>query len=334
MTFEPGSSAARALAGLGFWLALGSGGTTLAFEPLHGCFVAERICPATSSIRGARNPGDLATEAGRAYPLLGANRAERASHVQIRVPDGQPAERWVAIDCGQLVAACAPGDAGPAPEDPTEDADYVLAASWQPAFCERHRAIPECRSQTAARFDALHLALHGLWPEPRDNVYCGVSPAQLAADEAGRWDELPAPELGERTRADLAVVMPGTRSALHRHEWLKHGTCYGATAEEYFADSLQLMAELNASGVRRLLAARIGARVTAQEVRAAFDQAFGAGAGRRVALDCEDGLVTELRISLRGAIRPTTRLADLLAAARPVSGGCPGGRVDPAGFDG
>ena len=57
--------------------------------------------------------------------------------------------------------------------------------------------------------------------------------------------------------------MPGTRSALHRHEWLKHGTCYGDTAEEYFADALQLMAELNASPVRALLAARIGGRVTA-----------------------------------------------------------------------
>jgi ribonuclease T2 len=323
----------RALAAIGLGLAVASCGPALAFEPLQGCFVAAAVCPAPSSIRGARNPGERATEAGRAYPLLGANRAERASHVQIRIPDAQPPERWVAIACGQVVATCAPGDAGPGPDRATGEADYVLAASWQPAFCERHRATPECRSQSAERFDALHLALHGLWPEPRDNVYCGVSRAPRAADEAGRWDELPAPELTERTRGDLAVVMPGTRSALHRHEWLKHGTCYGATAEEYFADSLQLMAELNASAVRRLLAARIGARVTAQEVRAAFDQAFGAGAGARVALDCEDGLVTELRVSLQGAIEATTRLADLVAAAPPVEPGCPGGRIDPAGFE-
>jgi ribonuclease T2 len=93
------------------------------------------------------------------------------------------------------------------------------------------------------------------------------------------------------------------------------------------------MAELNASAVRRLLAARIGARVTAQQVRAAFDQAFGAGTGARVALDCAGGLITELQIHLRGAIEATTRLADLLAAAAPVDAGCPGGRIDPAGFD-
>jgi ribonuclease T2 len=319
------------VAAFGLGVAVATCGPARAFEPLQGCFVADAVCPAVSSIRRASNPGELTTEAGRAYPLLGANRKERASHVQIRVPDAQPPERWVALGCGHPVPTCAPGDAGPGPGG-AADADYVLAASWQPAFCERHRVTPECRSQTPERFDALNLALHGLWPEPRANVYCGVSRAQRAADEAGRWDELPAPDLTDRTLADLATVMPGTRSALHRHEWLKHGTCYGASSEEYFADSLQLMAELNASAVRRLLAARIGAHVTAREVRAAFDQAFGAGAGARVALDCADGLITELQIHLRGAIEATTRLADLLAAAPPVEPGCPGGRIDPAGF--
>ena len=321
------------VAAFGLGVAVATCGPARAFEPLQGCFVADAVCPAVSSIRRASNPGELATEAGRAYPLLGANRKERASHVQIRIPDAQPPERWVALGCGHPVPTCAPGEAGPVPDGATggrrlrprrELAAGVLRAPSGDAgmpLADRASASTPC-----------NLALHGLWPEPRDNVYCGVSRAQRAADEAGRWDELPAPDLTERTRADLATVMPGTRSALHRHEWLKHGTCYGASAEEYFADSLQLMAELNASAVRRLLAARIGARVSAPELRAAFDQAFGAGAGARVALDCADGLITELQIHLRGAIEATTRLADLLAAAPPVDAGCPGGRIDPAGF--
>jgi len=327
---------AGVLSALGFWLAFASCGAALAFEPLQGCFVADRACPAPSSIRGARNPGDLATEAGSSYALLGANRARQASHYQIRMPEARPPERWVAIACGHTVAACAPGAAGPAPHSPPPQGpvgNYVLAASWQPAFCERHRATPECRSQSDERFDALHLALHGLWPEPREEVYCGVSQALRVADEAGRWDELPPVGLSAGTRADLAVVMPGTRSALERHEWLKHGTCYGAPAEDYFADALQLMAELNGSPVGALMAARIGARVTADELRAAFDQAFGAGAGDRVALSCAGGLLAELQIHLRGAIGATTRLADLLQAAAPVDEGCAAGRIDPAGFD-
>ena len=321
------------LAAIGLGMSIASGGAALGFEPLQGCFVADQACPAPSSIRGARNPGNLATEAGRAYPLLGANQKKEPSHFQIRMPDAQPPDRWVAVACGHTVPTCAAGAAGPAPAGASGASDYVLAASWQPAFCERHRATPECRAQTADRFDALHLALHGLWPEPRDKVYCGVNRAERADDEAGRWAELPPVELSEATRADLALVMPGTRSALERHEWLKHGTCYGAGPEEYFAEAVQLMAELNRSPVRRLLAARTGARVTADELRAAFDEAFGTGAGERVALSCAGGLLTELQIHLRGAIDVTTRLADLIAAALPVAAGCPGGRIDPAGFD-
>ena len=72
--------------------------------------------------------------------------------------------------------------------------------------------------------------------------------------------------------------------------------------------------------------------VTRAQLRAAFDQGFGAGAGARVALSCERGLITELLINLRGAITLTTPLADLIAAAQPRSGGCAGGRVDRAGL--
>ena len=73
--------------------------------------------------------------------------------------------------------------------------------------------------------------------------------------------------------------MPGTKSDLQRHEWIKHGTCYSDTPEEYYVEALQLMNQLNASPVRVLFAKGIGEFVTADKVRAAFDEAFGAGAG-------------------------------------------------------
>jgi len=50
-------------------------------------------------------------------------------------------------------------------------AEYVLAVSWQPAFCETRPRLPECRSQTADRFDATNFTLHGLWPRPRSRAY-------------------------------------------------------------------------------------------------------------------------------------------------------------------
>jgi ribonuclease T2 len=307
-------------------------GPAWAFEPMDGCFVATGVCPAVRSISGASNAGGIVTEVDRAYELLGANRANEPSHFQIRITAADPRERWVEVGCGDVVAACDLPDAPTAPPEEASSSGYVLAASWQPAFCQIHRSKTECRAQTPERFDSAHFALHGLWPQPRDNVYCGVSRKQRADDAASRWSDLPPLELTDQTRADLDVVMPGTQSDLERHEWIRHGTCYSDTAEEYFVESLQLMNQLNASPVRVLFADRVDELVTAKELRAAFDQAFGAGAGERVEIACSGRLIAELRIHLDGAITGTSRLAELIAAADPVGAGCTGGRIDPAAF--
>lgn len=212
---------------------------------------------------------------------------------------------------------------------------YVLAISWQPAFCESRPDTPECRSQTAERFDALHFALHGLWPEPRGNVYCGVEPGVRASDEARHWDRLPAIGLTTGTREALERVMPGSRSFLHRHEWIKHGSCYGASPEGYFGDSLRLMAELNGSAVRNLFAAGIGRVVTGRAIRERFDEAFGAGTGDRVEVVCRRvgarRLIAELRVGLVGPIAAGRSLGALLAAAPARAPGCTAGIVDRVG---
>jgi len=213
---------------------------------------------------------------------------------------------------------------------------YVLAVNWQPAFCETRPALPECRTQTADRFDASHLALHGLWPQPRENVYCGVDAGHRAADEAGRWDRLPAIGLTAGTRDALERVMPGSRSYLHRHEWLKHGTCYTGSPELYFGDSLRLMAELNDSPVRTLLAGSVGRVITGGAIRARFDEAFGAGAGRRVEIVCRRvgarRLIVELRLNLSGQAGSGAGLGGLLAAAPERLPGCGSGIVDRVGI--
>src|SRR3546814_10932851 len=76
---------------------------------------------------------------------------------------------------------------------PAAAADFfVLAVSWQPAFCETRPAKPECVTQDEDRFDASHFALHGLWPQPRGNVYCGVEPglrASASSDERPEGEE-------------------------------------------------------------------------------------------------------------------------------------------------
>lgn len=232
----------------------------------------------------------------------------------------------------------------PAPTAPTsapettpprqrDDAFFILAVSWQPAFCETASDKSECRSQSAGRFDASHFTLHGLWPQ---GEYCGVSAALEDADRDGRWSALPAVDISADLRRELETAMPGTASQLERHEWIKHGTCFDGDAETYYAAALTLLADLNASPVRDLFADNIGKRLTQAQIRSAFDDGFGGSAGERVRVACEDDgnrtLVTELTLGLWGSIGRDPDLKTLLNAARPTSGGCRSGLVDAVGF--
>ena len=220
--------------------------------------------------------------------------------------------------------------ARPGPISSAPEQFLILAASWQPAFCETARNKPECTSMGKNRFDASHFSLHGLWP--RDE-YCGVRSSIEQLDRDGRWQQLPPVELPADLQKSLAEVMPGTRSQLERHEWIKHGTCYGTDEASYYAASLALMRQLNASKVRDLFADNVGKRLTQAQIRSAFDDSFGSGAGQRVRIACEDDgsrrIISELTIGLFGTVSDNTRIATLMRAARPTSGGCEGGIVDP-----
>ncbi len=216
--------------------------------------------------------------------------------------------------------------------------DYVLALSWQPAFCETLPDLPECRSQTEDRFDARHFALHGLWPEPRNNVYCGVPNALRELDRRRQWGRLPALDLSSELRTALNIVMPGAQSYLHRHEWIKHGTCHEVPEpESYFRDSMRLLDEINRSGLQELFEDAIALTLPYDTIRTALDLAFGNGAGDRIEVICKPlgsrEVIVELRLNLSGPIsdRP---LADLIRDARPRQPGCDSGIVDAVGITG
>jgi len=315
---------------------------------LEGYFIAEQACPATISIKKGTNPDDAATEIRRAYDMVGINKAE-GTHFQIVVPGAERTEqRWVAIGCGvhvvrvegeddTSVVVVDPGNGdGGQPDGAGESTENLLAASWQPAFCETRPNKAECRilnsddSGPAAR----QFSIHGLWPQPRNRAYCGVSPSVERLDKAKDWERLPEPQVDAETAGALETAMPGVLSDLHHHEWIKHGTCYGGErgADEYFDDTLWLMRDLNGSEVRALFERSIGERLTAAEIRAAFDAAYGEGAGRRVAISCKSGMIVELRIHLSGQIvEGETGLGALMLAADPVGQGCASGIVDAAG---
>lgn len=213
---------------------------------------------------------------------------------------------------------------------------FILAASWQPAFCQTNQRKPECASQGGDRYDASNFALHGLWPMRKN--YCGVPDAQQSADKNGGWKELPEVTLSAGTRASLDRVMPGTQSALERHEWIKHGTCSGMSADAYFADAVRLIEDLNGSAVQQLFAANIGKSLTGDAIRAAFDKSFGPGAGDRVKMSCrrsgDSRVISELTIGLSADTTDgkARDLGDLIQGAGKTSFGCNEGIVDAAGF--
>jgi ribonuclease T2 len=314
--------------------------------PLDGYFITLRECPAYQSFRQETNPGNVTTVVDRAYPLYGKNAAD-ATHYLVDVREASPTRRWVAAACGVYVVRVGavpspPGPtrtSGPAPTHTpgggtAHGGDAVFAVSWQAAFCETRPNKPECTSMTDDRFDATHLTLHGLWPQGSD--YCGISPAQQALDQNSHWDQLDPVDLTTSTRDALERVMPGTQSHLERHEWTKHGSCSGSSADEYFRDAVALVMALNESPVQAFLKSRIGTNVSTNDIRAKFDQAFGGNAGSRVAFKCAtDGgrtILTEMRINVRGTIDETSGLGALMLAAPTVPRGCAGGVIDAAGL--
>ena len=306
--------------------------------PLDGILTAAKACPAVVAIKKGTNPDGAMIEPGKSYVIVGKNK-DQASHYWIEMPGASPSRRWVAIECGSVNGeAAAPAPQATQPVQTASDgAFYILAISWQPAFCELHAVKPECKSQTPERYDASHFTLHGLWPQPRDKIFCSVSAADKAASEQGNWAAIDDLSLSSGTRENLDKVMPGTQSHLERHEWIKHGTCYpDADPEIYFADALRLMEEINASAAQRFMAANVGKTVKTADLRAAFDETFGAGAGDRIRTACSDDgsrrLVGELTLGLRGDISAGTPLASLLMASNPTDPGCPSGIVDRAGL--
>jgi ribonuclease T2 len=303
--------------------------TAYAFIALNDQFVPREACEALESIRRETNPGNIRLIPQQTYPVMGKNRDD-ASHYLLRIEKAEPPTRWVPVQCGQLLGSSAPVNSA--------NQDYLLALSWQPSFCETKPNKSECQSQTAQRFDATHLVLHGLWPQNVD--YCNVSPALERLDRDGRWSELPPIELSEETRTALAVKMPGFASDLHLHEWYKHGTCYSKSPEEYYKESIALLDQVNNSSVRDLFASNIGDFLSSTEIRNQFDEAFNEEAGSKVQVQCktdpdenQDNMVVELQINLKGDIQPDTPIANLLKAGKTVSSGCPLGEIDPAGFN-
>jgi ribonuclease T2 len=109
-----------------------------------------------------------------------------------------------------------PGKAGSnAQNNQTGDFDYYLVSlSWSPAYCVSH---PNDQRQCGGR--GFGFVLHGLWPQKSAGGYPEDCPVTSQPSHA----------VIQKTLA----FMPSEK--LIHHEWMKHGTCTGLSADEYLA---------------------------------------------------------------------------------------------------
>ncbi len=210
---------------------------------------------------------------------------------------------------------------------------YVLALSWQPAFCETKPDKKECKTQTPDRYDATNLALHGLWPNKNTDKkhafgFCGVKKSIKKLDDANKWCKMPSPNLTNQTKKDLSESMPGFASCLERHEWYKHGTCSGMNANKYFSLSNRLAATFAATSMAQYISANVGTIIDAEDLFSEFEKEFGEGSRNSLQLHCTnvDGanMLVEVRVYLANPIPEGGALKNMLVSPPAhEKGSCP-----------
>ena len=180
----------------------------------------------------------------------------------------------------------------------------LFSVSIQQNFCRFHKAKKECRTLYKNEFAKNNFTLHGLWPQPRSHHDC-----------SNRYDRLPSDIWFE-----LKQKMPGVMSGLAKHEWRKHGSCYGKSEVEYFKDSLKLLGEVNKSKLRNFIFSNRGKVITKEQINQVLKYP------RKVQMVCKGGYITEVRFSLYGDVSKSS-LEELQKSARSLLGGCQRGKI-------
>lgn len=150
---------------------------------------------------------------------------------------------------------------------------YVLSLSWSPSYCAAEGGDADPQQCDADR--DLGFVVHGLWPQFEDGwpEYCD--------------DDARNPSRAEIDAIDDIIPSDG----LIRHQWRKHGTCSGLSADAYFDTTRAAFDGLNLPELRQR-------RVSAEGVRAAFLEANDGMSDDGLAVTCDSGLLREVRICM------------------------------------
>ncbi|MCX2932397.1 ribonuclease T(2) [Mycobacterium sp. CVI_P3] len=208
-----------------------------------------------------------------------------------------------------------------------DSSSSLLVVTWGPSLCKVDPANPGCRSGHVGSLGPA-LIMHGLWPQPPTEQFCGVS---KDAQPPG----LSTLQLPEAVQTNLQSMMSDA-SVMAPHEWSAHGTCSGLPPSEYFGIATTLTAEVTAV-LDPVFKSAEGGHVSLSAVRDKLDTKFGSDAGQRAGMTCKEvdgeGMVAyEVHISLPPvtelkADSDNLSLGGLLTKAPTVFAGCRRGLV-------
>ncbi|HMU64432.1 MAG: ribonuclease T [Nitrosomonas sp.] len=292
---------------------------------MAGTFVSQQTCPAYVSKKKLTNPDESQLTVAGKYTIIEANQKNDPSWYRVIVPNARPKERWIKAECGVVHQEGNGTGGGSAPNQCSTagHADsYVLALSWQPAFCEIKSNKPECSITDPNVYQARHFTLHGLWPNQRQ---CGIDYGFCGNVKQKQEDfcDYPSIDLDAETRNNLAEVMPSVSagSCLERHEWHKHGTCQANwSVQQYYELSADLVRQFNDSGMAYFMNRRIGKVVRTEDFMNRLAAALGEATRNRIKLICKQDMLVEVQLMLAASLTANQDLEALIAAAPTQTG--------------
>ena len=169
---------------------------------------------------------------------------------------------------------------------------YVLSLSWSASFCDIEGNAK--KSEQCDVNQNYTWILHGLWPQYHQGwpAYCNTS-------------ERPPSRAMTRSMVDIMGS-----SGLAWHQWKKHGSCSGLSADEYFTKSREAHKKIQQPKVLNRLDKLV--RVPASVIEDAFVQSNPELERDMITITCKRGYIQEARICLSKSLQPVPCGADVI----------------------
>lgn len=160
---------------------------------------------------------------------------------------------------------------------------YVLSLSWSPSWCASNDTDASTRQCDRRR--PYTFIVHGLWPQ----------------NERG-WPEYCSSREPERVPQSLAETMFDIipSAGLAGHEWRKHGSCSGLSQRVYFQTLRTAYQKVRLPPV--VFDGKVPRKLAVDEIEALFAKANPGMSRKGIAVGCEDGRLSEIRICMTKAL--------------------------------